>query len=151
MKEKIVRYRPPSIAMMLLVVAIIIHIFLPTLRFSYFSCWPFGIILAILGFGIMGWGWAEFQSSKTAICPTERASTLVTSGPFRFSRNPMYLGMILMLISPFAWLGSLPFAFTALLFFMIIHFVFIPFEEERMHEIFGEQYAKYKRKVRKWI
>ena len=111
----------------------------------------FGII--IIGFGIVIGLWSRslFLKSKTTLSPYESPTSLVTTGPFHISRNPMYLGMAAILLGFAILLGTLvTFTFPAL-FIMIIETLFIPDEERKLEKIFGEQYKEYKNKVRQWI
>jgi protein-S-isoprenylcysteine O-methyltransferase Ste14 len=90
---------------------------------------------------------------KTTIDPVriERASNLVTAGPFNFSRNPMYFSMLALL---FAWLVCLaaPWAVLGPIFFEVYILVFQIWPEERaMHDKFGATYLTYTQKVRRWI
>lgn len=83
--------------------------------------------------------------------PYESPAVLLTTGPFRFSRNPAYLAMAAILFGSAVVMGTLvSFAFPVL-FVLIIELLFIPDEERRLEEIFGGRYREYKRKVRRWI
>jgi protein-S-isoprenylcysteine O-methyltransferase Ste14 len=75
----------------------------------------------------------------------------VTSGPFRFSRNPMYLGMLSWLIGLAVLLGSLIVFLFPILFFLLANFLVIPLEERDMKRIFKERFIEYKRRVRRWF
>lgn len=99
----------------------------------------------------MIWAWKLFQEKKTPIRPTDEPSTLVADGPFRFSRNPMYLGIILMLTGVAVWVGSLPMFLAPIAFFIVLSIVFIPHEEKTLERIFGDAYRDYKSKVRRWL
>ncbi len=67
------------------------------------------------------------------------------------SRNPMYLGMLMMLIGSSFLVGTIPSLFAPVAFFLIIDKVFIPYEEEKLVETFGAEYSYYAQKVRRWI
>jgi len=88
---------------------------------------------------------------RTTLSPYETPSALVKSGPFRISRNPVYLGMTTILIGIAIILGSGVTLIFPLLFIIIIEIWFIPVEEQKLERVFGEQYREYKRTVRKWI
>ena len=76
---------------------------------------------------------------------------LVTSGFFKFSRNPTYLGMTLALFGEAIFLGSLVTFILPILFFVLINKTNIPVEEKNLEKKFGKKYLNYKKKVRRWI
>ena len=95
----------------------------------------------------------EFYKNKTTVNPLkpESASVLVIQGVYRYSRNPMYLGMACILISLFFWIGN-PlniFVFTAYIAYMNRFQIIV--EEQALAAIFGEEFELYKTKVRRWI
>ena len=76
---------------------------------------------------------------------------LVTEGAFQYSRNPIYLGGMVFFFGLAILLGSLVgFIFPAIIF-MLVHFLYIPNEEEELKTMFGEEYLDYLKRVRKWI
>lgn len=94
---------------------------------------------------------ALFLQNRTTLSPYESPVVLITTGPFRISRNPVYLAMATILFGSAVVMGTLvPFVFPAL-FIVIIEVLFIPDEERRLDEIFGEAYREYKREVRRWV
>jgi protein-S-isoprenylcysteine O-methyltransferase Ste14 len=94
-----------------------------------------------------------FQRKNTTINPhrIERASALVTSGPFRFSRNPMYTGMVFLLLAWTCYLAN-PWAVVGPILFelYILRFQIWP-EERAMQDKFGADYLAYVGKVRRWL
>ena len=106
-------------------------------------CLVFGVIL-ILGAAL------KFRKQKTTVDPTKAPNKLVTSGLFRWSRNPMYVGMLLiLLVQPLLTLRPHLFVF-ALAFFIIMNFWVIPREETVVKNIFGQQYEAYCAKTKRW-
>lgn len=110
-------------------------------------------VLFLLGFGILIMAARSFKEHNTTINPIkiETASSLVVSGIFNYSRNPMYLGMVLILLGlslKFNLIGGL--IFTALFIIFITNFQIKP-EEKVMLKIFGEEFVNYKDKVRRWL
>tara|TARA_B100001109_G_scaffold142190_1_gene115767 strand:+ start:978 stop:1424 length:447 start_codon:yes stop_codon:yes gene_type:complete len=110
-------------------------------------------VLFLLGFGILFTAARSFKKHNTTINPIkiETASSLVVSGIFNYSRNPMYLGMALILLGlslKFNLLGGL--IFTALFILFITNFQIKP-EEKAMQKIFNEEFVNYKNKVRRWL
>lgn len=94
---------------------------------------------------------AQFLRNRTTMSPYESPVVLVTTGPFRMSRNPAYLAMATILFGSAVVMGTLvPFVFPVL-FIVIIGVLFIPDEERKLEEVFGEEYREYTRKVRRWV
>lgn len=119
--------------------------------------WVGRIILATVCFVLSGiFGvfalWA-FKKASTTVNPVEvsKARTVVSSGVFRFSRNPMYLGLLLLLFCYSFYLGNLWGILISGLFVLYMnHFQIIP-EEQAMEHKFGQGYLDYKARVRRWI
>ena len=112
-----------------------------------------GAILACLGLGVGASGFFEFRRMGTTIDPVniDRAEKLVTSGVFRWSRNPMYLGFVLMLLGWSAYLGwSWTLAGPALFALFIQRFQIVP-EERIMAAKFGDSFENYRQRVRPWF
>jgi protein-S-isoprenylcysteine O-methyltransferase Ste14 len=81
----------------------------------------------------------------------ETPITLVTEGFFQYSRNPMYLGGIILGFGLAMLLGSLSSFVILAVFFLLLHFLFIPNEEAQLKTLFGKEYLDYMKRVRKWI
>ena len=111
------------------------------------------LFLVILGLAIFLSAIKSFRRQKTTVNPLEprQASSLVTSGIFKFSRNPMYLGMLIVLLSisfKFNLIGGI---ITSLFFYVFItKFQIIP-EEVAMNELFGDQFIDYSKRTRRWL
>lgn len=95
----------------------------------------------------------QFWRVKTTVDPIalEKASQLVVSGVYRFSRNPMYLSLALLLLAWGLWLGSLSAVIFLIVFLFSITQLQIKPEEKVLEKLFGEEYRSYKQKVRRWI
>jgi protein-S-isoprenylcysteine O-methyltransferase Ste14 len=92
-----------------------------------------------------------FKKHDTTVKPFEASSALITDGVFKITRNPMYLGMILILFGVTMLLGSAaPFAVVFLLAALLDR-VFIAPEEQNLEHTFGEQFLQYRKWVRRWI
>ena len=94
---------------------------------------------------------ALFGLARTTLMPGARSARLVVRGPYRISRNPLYLSLVLAYVG-FAGMYEFPWALLLLpLPVALLQRVTIPFEESRMAAVFGEDYARYRLRVRRWI
>ncbi|MFC4349166.1 methyltransferase family protein [Kordiimonas lipolytica] len=93
----------------------------------------------------------RFVAAGTSFYPGEDAHKLITEGAYRFSRNPMYLGMVLALVGLWPLTGGYWPVAPFVLFISIITIRFILPEERRLEELFGEDYRTFKKKVRRWL
>lgn len=111
------------------------------------------LLLALVGLALELWGLWVFRRHRTTPNPLapERARAVVQSGPYRFTRNPMYVGVALQLLGWCAYLRN-PLALLALVVFVayITRFQILP-EERALAQNFGEPYLQYLRRVRRWL
>ena len=110
-----------------------------------------GALSLAVGFTIMIWAWKLFRMKGTAVHPFEESTHLVTHGPYRFTRNPMYSGITFILLGIAFFAGTPPAFLAPLLFLITIHRIFIPYEEKKMETRFGKEYLDFKRRVRRWL
>jgi protein-S-isoprenylcysteine O-methyltransferase Ste14 len=147
-QDKLVRLRPPRIAMVLAGAAAVAHLAIP---FATLPSWRFAAVpTGMAGLATMLRAWWLFRQVGTPICPTENATMLITDDVFATTRNPMYLGMVMMMLAIALFVGTAPFYVAALLNFLILHFVFCPYEERRLQRTFSE-YDAYAARVPRWI
>ncbi len=112
---------------------------------------PVGIAIAVAGIAINLASVWRFSREKTNLLTFNEPGKLVVRDAFRFTRNPMYLGMVLALLGFALWLGSAAALVAPLGFFIACNFWYIPFEEQAMKVQFGTQYHEYCKKTRRWI
>jgi protein-S-isoprenylcysteine O-methyltransferase Ste14 len=110
-----------------------------------------GVVLMILALILMTRAYTLFRKAGNSFGLEEGGSVLITSGPFRFSRNPIYLSMLFWLTGLAVLLGSLILFLFPLLLFLLANFLIIPREEKDLENKLGEQYLEYRRRVRRWI
>ena len=142
---------PPVLVVALLVMAGVLAKFLPIPRIPIPMHLAFGVLFMVLGIGLGGTGIVTFKMFGTPVRPGAEPTHFVTSGPYRITRNPMYLGLLLFLIGWFFLNGSPYFLLPPVLFFLAINYAQIPFEERFMVERFGEEYKSYCNRVRRWV
>ena len=149
MKQK--KILPPTYLFMALVAMAALHFVLPLRKIIP---WPYhfvGVLLLAIGSVINVWSSNLFAKYETTVKPFEPAEGLVTQGPFRVSRHPMYLGMVLILAGCAVLLRSLTPFFVIPVFAWLMDTKFIRVEEEMMEESHGDAYREYKKRVRRWI
>lgn len=114
--------------------------------------WNFaGVALILLGVSIVIQPALAFRKSATSIKPFKESSSLVQSGMYRITRNPMYLGMVTVLTGTAVLLGNLSPFLMPVLFALIIRHRFIRVEEAMLEKTFGDEYREFKQQVRRWI
>jgi len=111
----------------------------------------FGLILAAIGFLLGVWSMLPFLAAKTSMLPWTSDSKLLTDGPYRFSRNPMYAGMALIYSSVGVLLGSGLVIVLLVPLVVIMNRYVIAGEEAYLTREFGDEYKTYQQKVRRWL
>jgi len=119
---------------------------------------PAGNTFRIVGFGLVGcavllalYSVGTFMAARTTIVPFSTASKLVTWGPYRFTRNPMYVSLVLAYLGVAAILSQVLALILLLVPIIVVRTIVIPFEEARMREVFGSTYDQYCARVRRWL
>jgi len=145
------RIMPPTYFIALLALSVVAHLLFPvkmivSAPFSYA-----GIFFIVAGIMLNLWSSALFSRRKTTIYPFGTPRSLLTAGPYRISRNPIYLGMFAVLLGVAILLGSLLTFLFPIAFLAIIRARFIPVEERNLEATFGDDYRNYRRMVRRWI
>ena len=109
------------------------------------------VVLAIAGGGLFGAAVWEMGRARTTVIPHRAASALVTSGIFRLTRNPIYLGDVAFLLAAILWL-DVPLALPLVAVFVrVIRVRFIEGEEARLRAGFGAAFEDWSARVRRWL
>jgi len=142
---------PPFWFVIALALMVALHWLVPI---AQLIAWPWslaGSVLVVAGIALAVAAERRFKRAGTAVRPFEPSTALVEGGPFRFTRNPMYLGMVLVLAGASILLGSLSPLCVLPAFVWLLHARFVVHEEAHMERHFGERYLAYKRGVRRWL
>jgi len=150
-QKKKIRILPTTYFLSSLVLSIGLHFVFPIIRLIYPPYSYLGYVFIVFG-GVMNvWTDTVFKKSNTTVKPYLSPTTLITHGPFRISRHPMYLGMTAVLLGAAVIHGSLIGFVLTVLFVVTMDIGFIPLEEKKCREAFDQQYLDYQKKVRRWI
>ena len=145
------RIIPPILFILLLLPLVALWYFHPeTFLMRKDAAMPWDVVLPI-GLGVFIWARIHFARKNAEIHTFKKPTGLVTDGPFRFSRNPMYLGFTFILLAGAFYVNTWCALLIPLSFFMISAFWYIPYEERTLRKIFGTEYDNYTRQTRRWI
>jgi protein-S-isoprenylcysteine O-methyltransferase Ste14 len=113
---------------------------------------PLAVILIVAGMALAVSAALLFRREGTEINPTSATNrVLVTTGPYRFTRNPMYLSLVTITLGVAIWVGAWPMFLAPVAVFATTNWAHIPFEETKMRRQFGPDFDAYSRRVRRWI
>src|SRR5262249_39668634 len=110
-----------------------------------------GAVLFAVGAVIAGWSLVIFHRARTTTVPGESSVKLVTWGPYRLSRNPMYVGLTIAYLGEAGLLKQIWPVVLLPLTLGYLHWIVIPVEEARLKEVFPHKYERYRSRVRRWI
>ena len=110
-----------------------------------------GLVLFLAGIFLAAWSVRTFRKAHTNILTSQPASAIVTTGPYGFSRNPIYVGMFLGLIGFAIGFNTLWFLAVLVAMVFVIRFGVIAREEIYLESKFGARYLDYKARVRRWL
>jgi len=142
---------PPLIWLVNAVISVLVHLLirLPIMRYSI--CLACGIVFIVLAPTLALSALRTMKAAGTNVHPSEPALALVRGGPFRFTRNPMYLALCLLQVALGFFLNDLITLLFVVPLAVIFHYGVILREERYLTAKFGEPYLQYKRQVRRWI
>lgn len=145
---------PPPIVMLLTAGAMwLVAYAMPAASLSWPRQWLVALVLAVTGIGLAVQGARSFRRASTTVNPLkpETTSSLVTSGIYRFTRNPMYLGMSIVLTGWTVFLGNLVALIGVPVFMLYIGRFQIAPEERVLITLFGKEFSDYQQQVRRWL
>ncbi len=145
-------WRPAAIQLSTVLAGLMLH-----------SLWPAEIPLAApvawiavpmfmgLGFAIIALSYREFARARTSLRPDRGAHALIRTGPFRYSRNPLYVAVSLLIAGIAVWMNNLWVLVMLIPLFLVMSRAVIAREERYLEHKFGREYLDYKESVRRWI
>lgn len=142
---------PPLIYAVPLVAGLFLHQAHPIALMPRGVAVPLGVLLIVLSLGLIAPAMISFRRARTSPIPVKPTTSIVETGPYRFTRNPMYVGLAMLYLGLTLWVDSLwPILFLPIALFTIQRFV-IAREERYLEAKFGDQYRGYKARVRRWL
>jgi protein-S-isoprenylcysteine O-methyltransferase Ste14 len=145
------RLIPPILVLILLSALVPLRVLHPeTLVMRANAAMPWDVPLS-LGLVVLAWAFWHFKRRDAEIHTFRQPKVMVTDGPFRYSRNPMYLGFFLLLLAAAFYVNTWCALLAPLAFLLTAIFWYIPHEEKRMRDTFGSAYDDYAWTTRRWI
>jgi protein-S-isoprenylcysteine O-methyltransferase Ste14 len=110
-----------------------------------------GVVLVVASVLLFGHSVQRFRAAGTPVPARKPTTAIVRTGPYRFSRNPIYLAFSMLQLGIAIWVGSWWLVATLAVALAIIHYVVVPKEERYLEARFGAEYRDYKADVRRWL
>jgi protein-S-isoprenylcysteine O-methyltransferase Ste14 len=145
------KYVPASTLGASIITAVVLHYFFPVTILIPFPYNLVGLLMVGLGMYLAFLSVRLLISHNTTFEAGGNPSSLVTKCPYNYSRNPIYLGLLLIALGTATILSSLSGFIAPILFFLVVNTIIIPFEENRLQKNFGIEYERYKESVRRWL
>jgi protein-S-isoprenylcysteine O-methyltransferase Ste14 len=142
---------PTHYLLIAILLMIALHFLFPVARIIPAPWIVFGLIPLGAGIAINLIADKAFHQANTTVKPFEESASLITEGVFRYTRNPMYLGFVLMLIGIALLFGSLSPWLIVPIFAIMTDILFIRVEERMLDAQFGPAWFEYKARVRRWL
>ena len=143
--------RPPAVALAALGTGAVLHLIIPVEIVPGVPTWVLGIPLAAFSLALFLLSIREFSRHGTPVRGTEPVVTIVSSGPYRFSRNPIYLSFVLLQLAIALTANSAWILLMVLPTLLYLSFGVIAREESYLRRKFGDEYVRYTASVRRWF
>jgi protein-S-isoprenylcysteine O-methyltransferase Ste14 len=143
--------RPPLVYLASLVIGALLQLAMPLPFFPRTLAVALGVSLVVVAIALFSYSAAKFRGAGTPVPARKPTTTIVRTGPYRFSRNPIYLAFSLLQLGIAIWVNSLWLLATLVAAVALIHSIVIRREEEYLERRFGAQYLDYKASVRRWL
>ena len=146
-----VKIHPPILLLLHLLSAYLLNRFFPlSIEFPNVLSWA-GYVLVLIGLALPFSAVIQFMQAKTTVDPHGSVTKIVTNGAYRFTRNPIYLGFVCMLIGFLFIFKSYWGLILSPLFIVLMNVLVINYEEAYLEKKFGEQFTSYTSRVRRWL
>jgi protein-S-isoprenylcysteine O-methyltransferase Ste14 len=143
--------RPPLVYLGSIALGVILHFGRPVSLLPRGTSPLFGVAVVLLAIGLFLSAARSFRAAGTPVPGNLPTTTIVCTGPFRFSRNPIYLAFSLLQLGIALWMNSLWLVLTLLVAVAVMSLVVIPREERYLEARFPSEYSAYKASVRRWL
>ena len=143
--------RPPAVTVAALGAGVVLHLLVPVEIVPGLATWVLGIPLAIFSLALFLLSVREFSRHGTPVRGTEPVITIVATGPYRFSRNPIYLSFVLLQLGIALTANSVWILLMVIPTFLYLSFGVIAREESYLARKFGDEYVRYRQSVRRWL
>jgi protein-S-isoprenylcysteine O-methyltransferase Ste14 len=143
--------RPPLVYLMSLIVGGLLQLAAPLPFLPRSLAAPLGVPLVVVAIALFWSSVAKFRAAGTPVPGHKPSTAIVRTGPYRFSRNPIYLAFSVFQLGIAVWANSVWLLATLGAAVVLIHYVVIPKEEQYLERKFGAQYLDYKASVRRWL
>lgn len=143
--------RPPLVYLASIVVGALMQRVMPLPFLPGTLSAPLGASLVVVAVALFAYSVGKFRAAGTPVPARKPTTAIVRTGPYRFSRNPIYLAFSLLQLGIAIWANSLWLLVTLAAAVALVHYVVIPREEQYLERRFGDQYLAYKASVRPWL
>ena len=143
--------RPPLVYLASILLGLLLHYAWPLQLVRHPVAAPIGAVVVILSIGLFIAAVRTFRAAGTPVPGNQPTTTIVRTGPFRFSRNPIYLAFSALQVGIALWVGSLWLIITLVPALALMCFWVIPREERYLEARFPDEYLPYKAAVRRWL
>ena len=143
--------RPPVVYLGSIALGLVVHYAWPTRFVPPSVSTPLGAMLTLLAVGLFVAAVRVFRAAGTPIPGNRPTTAIVSTGPYRFSRNPIYLAFSLFQLGLSVWINSLGLLITLIPAVMLMALVVIPREERYLEARFPSEYSSYRAAVRRWL
>jgi protein-S-isoprenylcysteine O-methyltransferase Ste14 len=143
--------RPPLVYLASILVGALVQYAAPLPFLPRRLALPLGASIVVVAIALFTSAVVKFRAAGTPVPARKPTTAIVDAGPYRFSRNPIYLAFSLLQLGIAIWANSLWLLATLVVAVALMHLFVIPTEEQYLERRFGSQYLEYKASVRRWL